>query len=187
MREADPERTGFRRSLRVGQTEADGRLRYRPRNRRRAGFTFVRRESIGRAVADVCCREARPIIEPDGGQHAAREHDRIRDAWLAAQGYRVLRFCNAEGADNVVDLMDTILAAPPPSPRLRGEGRDDPVVGAASPEGDGEGAAPLASQPEPPPHPRLPPRSGDIPSRACQTWDVAGALSPQAGRGEKHP
>ncbi|MCJ2084928.1 DUF559 domain-containing protein [Methylobacterium sp. E-005] len=154
-------------------------LWYRLRDRRLAGFKFVCQESIGRYVSDVCRRDLRPIIELDGGQHADSEHDRVRDAWLVAQGYHVLRFWNAEVVNNIVGVMDTIPAALPPSPRARGEGCDDPVVGAASPKGEGEGAAPVESQPEPPPHPRLPPRSGDD--------KVAGALSPQAGRGEKHP
>ena len=179
MRAADPERTRFRRRLRVSQTEAERRLWFRLRDRRLAGFKFVRQESIGRYVADFCCRDARLILELDGGQHADSEHDRVRDAWLTARGFRVLRFWNAEVATNIVGVLDTILAALPPSPRSRGEGRDDPVVGAASPKGEGEGAAPVERHPEPPPHPRLPPRSGDD--------KVAGALSPRAGRGETHP
>ncbi|WP_313899336.1 DUF559 domain-containing protein [Methylobacterium sp. E-065] len=118
------------------------------------------------------------IIELDGGQHADSEHDRVRDAWLATQGYRILRCWNAEIVNNIIGALDTILAALPPSPRARGEGRDDPVVGAASPQGEGEGAAPVESHPEPPPHPRLPPR--------CDDDKVVASLSPQAGRGEKH-
>ncbi len=176
MRAGEPERTRFRRYLRSAQTEAERRLWYRLRDRRLAGFKFVRQETIGRYVADFCCRDARLIVEVDGSQHAESEHDRLRDAWLAAQGYRVLRFWNAEIANDVVGVLDTILAALPPSPRKRGEGRDDPVVGATSPKGEGEGAAPEEPLPEPPPHPRLPPRFGDD--------KVAEALSPQAGRGE---
>ena len=62
-----------------------------------------------------------------------------------------------------------------PSPRTRGEGRDDPVVGATS-GSEGEGACPLEPHPVPPPHPRLPARFGDD--------RVAEALSPRAGRGD---
>jgi very-short-patch-repair endonuclease len=179
MRETDPERTRFRRRLRESQTDAERRLWLRLRDRRLAGFKFVRQESIGRYVADFCCREARLIVELDGGQHADSGHDRVRDAWLTAQGYRVLRFWNAEIVDNIVSVLDTILAALPPSPRARGEGRDDLVVGAASPKGEGEGAIQDATQPESPPHPRLPPR--------CADDRVVASLSPQAGRGEKRP
>ncbi|GEO99681.1 cobalamin ABC transporter substrate-binding protein [Methylobacterium haplocladii] len=62
-----------------------------------------------------------------------------------------------------------------PSPRMRGEGRDDLVVGAASPKGEGEGASQDEALPAPPPHLRLPPRFADD--------EVGKALSPRAGRG----
>ena len=176
MRSAQPERARFRRRLRSDQTDAERHLWHRLRDRRLAGFKFVRQESIGRYVADFCCREARLIIELDGDQHADSAYDRVRDAWLTGQGYRILRFWNAEITSNTLGVLDNVLAALPPSPRARGEGRDDPVVGAASPKGEGEGAAPIESLREPPPHPRLPPRFADD--------EVGKALSPQAGRGE---
>ncbi len=178
MREADPERSRFRHRLHETQTEAERRLWYPLRERTPAGFAFIRQESTGRYVADFRCRDLPLIIELDGGQHAGSAHDRIRDAWLATQGYRVLQFRNAEVVNNVVGVMDTILAALRPSPRVRGESRDDPVVGAASPKDEGEGAAPVESHREPPPHPRPPPRCDDVRGGA--------SLTPQAGRGERY-
>jgi very-short-patch-repair endonuclease len=195
MRSADDERRQFRKRLRHEQTEAERRLWYRLRDRRLAGFKFVRQKSVGPYVADVCCREARLIIERDGSQHAESGYDAVRDAWLIEQGYRVLRFWNAEVSNNVIGVLDTILAALPPSPRTRGEGRDDLghrvypssdlgcpnrasptwVVGATSPQGEGEEASTREPPPDSPPHPRLPPRFGDD--------EVAEALSPRAGRG----
>jgi very-short-patch-repair endonuclease len=155
-------------------TEAERRLWFRLRDRRLAGFKFVRQESVGSYVADFCCREAMLIIEFDGSQQADNPRDTIRDTWLASQGYRVLRFWNAEAMTNMIGVLDTILAALPPSPRVRGEGRDDLVVGATS-GSEGEGACPPEPHSVPPPHPRLPPRFGDD--------EVAEALSPRAGRG----
>ena len=175
MRSADDERRQFRRRLRHDLTETERRLWHRLRDRRPNGFKFVRQESIGLYVADFCCREAKLVVELDGSQHAESAYDAARDAWLETLGYRVLRFWNAEVSNNIVGVLDTILAALPPSPRMRGEGRDDPVVGATSPQGDGEGASTREPPPKPPPHPRLPPRSGDD--------EVAEALSPHAGRG----
>ncbi|MFY9293943.1 MAG: NAD(P)-dependent oxidoreductase [Methylorubrum rhodinum] len=68
------------------------------------------------------------------------------------------------------------LAGPsPPSPRKRGEGRDDPVVVATSGSG-GEGASTDETPSDKPPHVRLPARFGDD--------RVAEALSPHAGRGD---
>jgi len=40
------------------------------------------------------CFEQRLVVEVDGGQHLASTRDRKRDAWLAAEGFRVLRFWN---------------------------------------------------------------------------------------------
>ena len=76
-----------------------------------------------------------------------------------------------------VALVDAIRDAcrSAPSPRARGEGRDDLVVGATS-GSDGEGASKEETPSETPPHPRLPPRFGDD--------RVAEGLSPQAGRGD---
>ncbi|AWI89683.1 hypothetical protein C0214_16305 [Methylobacterium sp. DM1] len=195
MRSADDERRRFRKRLRHDQTEAERHLWLRLRHPRLAGFKFVRQESIGPYVADFCCREARLIVELDGSQHADSAYDAERDAWLVERGYRVLRFWNAEVSNNVIGVLDTILAALPPSPRTRGEGRDDLgprvypssdlecpnrasptwVVGATSTQGDGEGASTREPPPDRPSHPRLPPRFGDD--------EVAEALSPQAGRG----
>jgi very-short-patch-repair endonuclease len=171
------EKTRFRRGLRIAQTGAETRPWYRLRDRRLAGFKFVRQEGIGRYVADFGCRDARLIVEVDGGQHAESERDRLRDAWLNAQGYRVLRFWNAEVMTDTAGVCETILAALPPFPRRRGEGRAPLVGGEASPKGDGEGIGRTGSFGEPP-HPRLPPRFADD--------KVGKTLSPQAGRGGEH-
>jgi very-short-patch-repair endonuclease len=42
----------------------------------------------------------RLIVEPDGSQHAENASDRRRDAYLAGQGWRVLRFWNSEVVEN---------------------------------------------------------------------------------------
>ncbi|CAO4156727.1 biotin--[acetyl-CoA-carboxylase] ligase [Methylorubrum extorquens] len=65
-----------------------------------------------------------------------------------------------------------------PSPRTRGEGRDDLVVGATS-GSDGEGASKDEASSETLPHHRPSPRSTDD--------EVGRALSPRAGRGDAAP
>ncbi|GJD84302.1 hypothetical protein HPGCJGGD_2178 [Methylobacterium haplocladii] len=149
------------------------------RDRRLAGFKFVRQEKIGRYFADFICRDAKLIVEADGSQHAESVRDRIRDQWLVSQGYRILRFWNAEIMNNTTGVLDTILAALHPSPRGRGEGRNDLVVGAASPQGEGEGVSPKEALSDAPPHPRFGFASaGHGPDEGSVT------LSPHAGRGE---
>ncbi|GJD93735.1 endonuclease domain-containing protein [Methylobacterium iners] len=182
MRLGDPERTGFRRHLRADQAEAERRLWGRLRNRRLAGFKSARQESVGPYVADFLCRSEKLIVEADGSQHAESSRDEARDAWLAARGYRILRFWNPEIMNNIDGVIETILAALPPSPRGRGEDAG-PLVGAGvSPKGEGEGVASeradsVSPHPAAPPHPRS---ARPVPGKGDE------ALSPPAGRGNAH-
>jgi very-short-patch-repair endonuclease len=63
------------------------------RDRRLEGLKFRRQFPIGPYVLDFVCLHHRLIVEADGPFHDP-EHDAKRDAWLAAQGFRVLRFDN---------------------------------------------------------------------------------------------
>jgi len=47
------------------------------------------------------------VLEVDGGQHLESVGDKIRDPWLEAEGFRVLRFWNPE----VLNDVETVLAA----------------------------------------------------------------------------
>ncbi|MBP28967.1 DUF559 domain-containing protein [Methylobacterium sp.] len=174
MRGADPEPARFRRCLRGSQTEAERRLRCRLRDRRLGGAEVVRQESIRRSVAEFDSRTSRLIGERTGDHHADSDHG-VRVPWLTAQGSRVLGFWNVGIVNTVAGVRGTILSAPPSTHRLPPEGPDDPVVGRDRPKGEGEGAASVKPQLEPPPHPRLPPRCDDT---------VVASLSPQAGSGE---
>jgi very-short-patch-repair endonuclease len=80
------------------------------RNRRLGGFKFVRQETIGPYVADFVCRERKLIVELDGGQHSENNRDRVRDAFLAAEGYLVLRFWNNDVMKNRDGVLAIILA-----------------------------------------------------------------------------
>ena len=91
-------------------TDAERKLWMQLRDRRMAGFKFVRQEPIGPYIADFCCREARLIIELDGSQHAASRRDDVRDAALRDAGYSVLRFWNHEALQHMQSVLDTIYA-----------------------------------------------------------------------------
>lgn len=87
------------RTLRREQTAAESKLWACLRNRQLGGVKFSRQVSIGPFFADFCCREAKLVIEIDGVTHETSEElasDTRRSAWLEAQGYRVIRFCNEE-------------------------------------------------------------------------------------------
>jgi len=95
------------RQLRQRMTDAEQLLWQHLRNRRLAGHKFRRQHPIGPYIVDFVHLQARLIIEADGGQHLASQRDPQRDAWLQAQGYRVLRFWNHD----ILQQPDTVLAA----------------------------------------------------------------------------
>jgi very-short-patch-repair endonuclease len=112
--------------MRREPTEAESKLWSILRGKRRFGLKFKRQEQLGDYIVDFVCFDARLIVEADGGQHAECAQDAVRDAWLKAQGFRVLRFWNNEILTNLEGVARVILdtAQPPlpnPSP-TRGEG-----------------------------------------------------------------
>jgi very-short-patch-repair endonuclease len=122
MRGAREVRTERARRLRSDPTDAERALWHKLRSRSLDGHKFVRQEPIGLYTVDFICREARLIIEVDGGQHADNPHDVIRDQWLVSHNYRVLRFWNNEVLGNVAGVLETISTAladsPPHPPRI---------------------------------------------------------------------
>ena len=81
------------RALRQEMTDAENRIWYFLRNKRLNGYKFVREYVIGHYIADFVCRDQKLIVEIDGGQHMeAVEYDQKRTDYLAANGYRVIRF-----------------------------------------------------------------------------------------------
>ena len=88
----------FRRRLRRQPTDAERRLWNALRARRFAG-KFRRQHSLGPYVLDLYCADARLAIEADGGGHYSENGqaaDASRDAFLASQGVRVLRFTDRQ-------------------------------------------------------------------------------------------
>ena len=118
------------RRLRREMTPAERRVWGRLREANRMlGTRFRRQAPIGAYIADFADLGRRLVIEIDGGQHGqgpTPSRDAARDAWLAAQGFRVLRFWNSdltEAFDGVIDtILTEIVNAPHPSPPPEGEG-----------------------------------------------------------------
>ena len=77
------------------------------RNRGVAGAKFRRQVPVGPYVCDFLCKEAKLIIEVDGGQHNETV-DRYRTAQLVNRGYRVLRFWNNDVPTNMDGVLLTI-------------------------------------------------------------------------------
>jgi very-short-patch-repair endonuclease len=89
--------TARARSLRRRQTDAERKLWWALRARRLEGVKFKRQVPVGRYIADFMSFECKLIVELDGNQHAEQiEYDERRTRWLEAQGYRVVRYWNAD-------------------------------------------------------------------------------------------
>src|SRR3954449_1342598 len=128
----------FARTLRKEPTNAENRLWQLLRAQQIRGHKFRRQAAIGQYIVDFVCFSQKLIIELDGPQHAERaaaEHDAARTAWLASQGFRVLRCWNHQLDDEIQSVVDAIEAAlstgpptapesPLPNPPHRWEGTD---------------------------------------------------------------
>ena len=101
-------RTSFARQLRRNMTDAERKLWRDLRLRQVQGHKFRRQFPLGDYVLDFVSFEAKLVVEVDGGQHAdSASYDHARDAWLRAQGFRVLKFWNNEDLAQT----DAVLAA----------------------------------------------------------------------------
>ncbi len=105
---------------------------YRLRAHRFCDSAFRRQYPIGRYVVDFVCLEARLIVEIDGGQHAESRRDEVRDAWLRAQGFVVLRFWNNDVVSNFNGVLeriaDALSSGLPPTLTLPRKGGGDAAV-----------------------------------------------------------
>jgi very-short-patch-repair endonuclease len=91
-----PRDTKRARELRNEATPAE-RVLWRHLARSQAGAKFSRQMPIGKFFADFLCRELKLVVEVDGFSHDLRPgYDDARDCWLEDEGYRVLRFTNAD-------------------------------------------------------------------------------------------
>lgn len=95
------------RELRSNATHEERKIwdllsRYRPK--------FTRQLPIGPYIADFACRQARLVVEIDGGQHAESDRDRMRDEWLRQEGWTVFRLWNSDIRENPEGAAAAILA-----------------------------------------------------------------------------
>jgi very-short-patch-repair endonuclease len=102
------------RLLRQQQTQAEQLLWQQLRNRQLAGYRFQRQFVIGFYIVDFVCRAQKLIVELDGVHHAALDqiaYDAERTQFLAAQGFRVLRFWNAQIETSLPNVLQQIQIA----------------------------------------------------------------------------
>ena len=97
------EKLALRRKLRSNPTNAK-MLMWRVLRKKQTGFRFRRQHPIGRYIVDFYCPEVRLVIEVDGDVHsleASVEYDEIRDEFIRAQDYEILRVTNNEVLTNM--------------------------------------------------------------------------------------
>jgi len=90
-------------------TDAEQALWHMLRQRQINGLRFRRQVPIDRYIVDFACLEARLVIEVDGGQHSESQSDKVRDAYLHSQGFRVLRLWNNDVLSNREGVHRTIM------------------------------------------------------------------------------
>jgi very-short-patch-repair endonuclease len=98
-----------------GETKSQLERRFRRLLVRRGIELPERNAAVGPWTVDCLWREARVVVELDGGQHD-RPHqadvDRDRDLWLRAHGYAVRRYGHRQIADRrddvIADLLDAL-------------------------------------------------------------------------------
>ena len=133
MRDKEGKSRAFAKALRRRLTHAETIL-WAELRRDRIGHHFRRQHPIGPFIADFACVREKLVIEVDGITHWSDEDtakDRARDAFMKAQGWRVLRVTNDDvykQLNVVIELIAAALPPPPPSavplPRLRGRKSD---------------------------------------------------------------
>jgi len=103
-----PRNTLRARTLRRQATPAERAL-WEHLARSQLGVRFSRQMPVGQYFADFLCRELKLVIECDGVSHDRDPaSDAIRDCWMRANGYTVLRFTNAESLGNVEGVVSAI-------------------------------------------------------------------------------
>jgi very-short-patch-repair endonuclease len=109
------------RALRRELTKAERIVWYGIRAHRLHGASFRRQTPIGPYIVDFVSHSRKLVIEIDGSQHYETnqiKRDERRVAFLAAKGYRVLRFNNNDVISNrygVLTLIAEVLEQAPPS------------------------------------------------------------------------
>ncbi len=116
------------REMRNNPTEPEKRL-WRALSNSQLGLKFRRQSVIAPYIVDFLCPSKALIVEIDGDTHVP-EDDGMRDRFLQRQGYRTIRFTNADVMSNIEGVLETIVAAasssrdrwPHPNPSPEGEG-----------------------------------------------------------------
>jgi very-short-patch-repair endonuclease len=100
----------FARMMRREPTDAEAAMWRLLRDRRLATFKFRRQVPFQNYILDFVCFEQRIVVEIDGSQHASSDRDVARDAALATEGFRTVRYWNNDVLQQPTTVLEDILA-----------------------------------------------------------------------------
>ncbi len=111
MTQIAPHTRANARRLRANMTSQERLLWAALRDINRSFGTHFRRQApIGPFIADFADYGRRLVIEVDGGQHGGSV-DAARDAFLATQGFWVMRFWNSDVSGNLDGVLQVVIEA----------------------------------------------------------------------------
>ena len=102
------------RELRRNSKPAEQKLWLNLRGGALDGLKFRRQQRLGPFFGDFVCQSARFVVEIDGETHVGAEveaRDERRTAFLQREGYRVIRFFNADVMKNLEGVLTSIRQA----------------------------------------------------------------------------
>jgi very-short-patch-repair endonuclease len=118
--------------MRKEASEPEQRVWLALRAKRFGNVKFRRQKVIGPYIVDFASHDPMLVVEIDGDTHAGRpERDTAHTAYLALQGYRVIRFSNVDVMRNLEGVLDVLMThigrispprPTPPLPTLSPEG-----------------------------------------------------------------
>ena len=97
--------------LRKNQTDTEGILWAKLRNRLLNGIKFRRQVPIGKYIVDFLCLDKKLVIELDGFQHLTEENvvrDNERTEFLCSLGYKVIRIYNNDISLRLKNVLEYI-------------------------------------------------------------------------------
>jgi very-short-patch-repair endonuclease len=80
------------------------------RDRRLAAFKFRRQTPVEGYILDFVCFEQKIVVEVDGSQHFESPQDKKRDATLACEGFRILRYWDNDVLQRPESVLEGILS-----------------------------------------------------------------------------
>jgi very-short-patch-repair endonuclease len=141
------------RALRKEMTSAEKALWQVIREGRLNGLCFRKQHAHETFVFDFYCPATRLIVEVDGDVHSVpdvAEHDRCRDEYLSARGFRILRVLNEEVFGNLPVVLSRIESAvKSPSPHSMG-GEEIITDARRQEQGEDNSTTPIPDFPPPP-------------------------------------